>query len=107
MPRGGDSGMDRDRLSARPAEVFVGRRPELAALAAALDAVRGGEPRVVLIQGEAGFGKSSLVAEFLGSEHGGPVISASGDEAEALLPYGLVQQLAAGAAAVSPGARPA
>ena len=59
---------------------------------------------MVLIQGEAGIGKSSLVSEFLDGHHGVPVVAASGEEAEAFLPYGLVQQLAAGAAAVSPDA---
>ena len=58
----------------------------------------------MVIQGEAGIGKSSLVSEFLGSQPGVPVVAASGEEAEAFLPYGVVQQLAAGAAAVSAGA---
>jgi DNA-binding CsgD family transcriptional regulator len=88
-------------LNASPAGVFVGRRLELAALAEALDAARAGEPRVVLIEGESGIGKSSLIFEFLGSLRDVPVIIASGEEAEALLPYGLVQQLAAGAVALS------
>jgi DNA-binding CsgD family transcriptional regulator len=89
------------RKQARPAHVFVGRQPELTALAAALDAVCAGEPRVVLIQGEAGIGKSSLISEFLDSRPAMPVITASGEEAEAVLAYGVVQQLAAAAAAVS------
>ena len=96
--------MDGDREYTRPAHVFVGRRPELAALAGALAAARAGEPQVVLIQGEAGIGKSSLISEFLGSQQGIPVVTASGEEAEAFLPYGLVQQLAADAAAGSPSA---
>jgi DNA-binding CsgD family transcriptional regulator len=96
--------MDGDRTFERPARVFVGRLPELAALRAALAAARAGEPHVVLIQGEAGIGKSSLVSEFLGGQRGVPVVAASGEEAEAFLPYGVVQQLAAGAAAVSAGA---
>ena len=76
----------------------------MAALAGALAAARAGEPQVVLIQGEAGIGKSSLISEFLGSQPGIPVVTASGEEAEALLPYGLLQQLAADAAADSPSA---
>jgi DNA-binding CsgD family transcriptional regulator len=87
--------MDGDRLSARATRAFVGRQRELAALAAALAAVGEGEPRVVFIEGDAGIGKSSLIREFLGGQHRGSVVTASGDEAEALLPYGLVQQLAA------------
>ena len=96
--------MDGDRTFGRPACVFVGRVPELATLRAALAAARAGEPQVVLIQGEAGIGKSSLVSGFLDGQRGVPVVAASGEEAEAFLPYGVVQQLAAGAAAVSAGA---
>ena len=96
--------MDGDRTFGRPACVFVGRLLELATLRAALAAARAGEPQVVLIQGEAGIGKSSLVSEFLDGQRGVPVVAASGEEAEAFLPYGVVQQLAAGVAAVSAGA---
>ena len=85
-----------------PARVFVGRVAELDALATALDAARAGHPQVVLIQGDAGIGKSSLVFEFLRRQPGVPVITASGDMAEQVLPYGVTQQLAAGAAALGP-----
>ena len=96
--------MDGVRQHARPARVFVGRLRELNALAAALAAARAGEPQVVLIQGEAGIGKSSLIFEFLGSQQGVPAIIASGEPAEAALPYGVLQQLVAAIAAASPGA---
>jgi DNA-binding CsgD family transcriptional regulator/tetratricopeptide (TPR) repeat protein len=96
--------MDGDRTFGRSARVFVGRLLELAVLRAALAAARAGEPQVVVIQGEAGIGKSSLVSEFLAGQRDVPVIAASGEEAEAFLPYGVVQQLAAGAARVSAGA---
>ena len=46
---------------------FVGRRLELARLRAALDHAEAGEPNVVLVSGEAGIGKSRLVAH-LGAE---------------------------------------
>jgi DNA-binding CsgD family transcriptional regulator len=95
--------MDFDRKRARPAHVFVGRQQELAAITAALAAARAGEPQVVLIQGEAGIGKSSLIAEFLDAQQDMQVMTASGEEAEAVLAYGVVQQLVAAAAAVSPG----
>lgn len=101
MLRGGDPGMDSAAQSARPAEVFVGRRPELASLAAALHAVCTCEPRIVVIQGDAGIGKSSLISEFLASNRHVPAIIVSGDESESLLPYGVVRQLAAGGTAVS------
>ncbi len=92
--------MGGDGLSARPAEVFAGRLQELAVLADALSAVRAGEPKVVLLHGEAGIGKSSLAREFLARHSCMPVVTASCEEGEAFLPYGVVQQLAAQAAAL-------
>ena len=91
-------------LPARPAEVFVGRKQELVALAAALDKVAAGESRFVLVQGEAGIGKSSLIASFLNHNPTMPVAAASGEESEAYLPYGMVQQLAASGAGLNPDA---
>lgn len=44
-------------------DVFVGRATELASLRAALDRARSGEPATVVVAGEAGVGKSRLVAE--------------------------------------------
>jgi DNA-binding NarL/FixJ family response regulator len=44
--------------------VLVGRSDQMGALAAALGAVRQGDPSVVLIGGEAGIGKTRLVTEF-------------------------------------------
>ncbi len=46
---------------------FVGRVDELAWLRQRLDAVVEGEPRIVLVSGEAGAGKSSLLREFIES----------------------------------------
>ena len=43
--------------------VLVGREAELAALTGALDSAIGGEPALVLLGGEAGVGKTRLVAE--------------------------------------------
>ena len=74
--------------------VFVGRAGELAVLEAAAAAARGGETRV-LIEGEAGAGKSSMLARFASGLAGVAVLRASGDEAELLLPYGVVGQLVA------------
>lgn len=83
-----------------PARIFVGRVAEMEAMTAALDAARAGDPQVVTIQGDAGIGKSSLVFEFLRRQPGVPVVIASGEMAEKVLSYGVIQQLAAGAAAV-------
>src|ERR1700728_317082 len=46
--------------------VLVGRAAEMAALAAAFDAVRQGGPAALLIGGEAGVGKTRLISEFAG-----------------------------------------
>src|ERR1700722_15847218 len=88
----------------RGARVFVGREPELDALDAALAAARAGEPQVVVVQGEAGIGKSSLILEFLGRQRGLAAVIASGETAESVLPFGIVQQLSAAASVASPGA---
>jgi DNA-binding CsgD family transcriptional regulator len=98
--------VDGDRKHARPERVFVGRQLELAALSAALAAARASDPQVVLIEGEAGIGKSSLVSEFFGNTPSVPVVTASGEEAEAFLPYGVVEQLTAAAVAVAADALP-
>src|SRR5579871_5808959 len=44
--------------------VLVGRAAEMAALEAALETVRRGEPAAMLIGGEAGMGKTRLIGEF-------------------------------------------
>ena len=77
--------------------VFVGRADELAVLEAAAAAARCGHPQVVLVEGEAGIGKSSLLARFASGLDGAAVLRASGDEAELLVPYGVVGQLVASA----------
>jgi predicted ATPase len=43
--------------------LFVGRREEMAALGALLDRARDGEPGFAIVAGEAGVGKTRLVAE--------------------------------------------
>ena len=77
--------------------VFVGRAGELAGLEAAASEARCGQPKVVLVEGEGGIGKSSLLARFATGLAGAAVLRASGDEAELLLPYGVVGQLVASA----------
>ena len=80
---------------------FVGRSAELDALRRFAADAWAGRPRLVIVEGDAGVGKSSLlrraVAE-LGDYH---VLRASGDEAELVVPYGVIDQLcrSAGAAA--------
>jgi ATP/maltotriose-dependent transcriptional regulator MalT len=80
----------------RAGELFVGRTAELAQLHEELESARRGVPRVVLVEGRAGMGKTSLLRRFLAGANGVRVLRAGGDEAETRLPYGLVDQLAAG-----------
>ena len=53
--------------------VLVGRAAEMAALEAALEAVRQGEPAAVLVGGEAGMGKTRLIGEFTATARGAGV----------------------------------
>lgn len=73
--------------------VLVGRRCELGALEDALAAAAGGEPQVVLVEGEAGVGKSSLVRTFLASHAAVSALAWAGDNAETQLPFAMVGQL--------------
>ena len=66
-------------------------------LEAAAAAARGGQPQVVLVEGEAGIGKSTLLTRFAAGLAGATVLRAGGDESELLLPYGIVGQLVASA----------
>jgi DNA-binding CsgD family transcriptional regulator/tetratricopeptide (TPR) repeat protein len=82
-------------------EHFVGRTDELAILDAEMQAVRAGQPRVVLVEGEAGAGKSSLMARFLMRHPDVCLLRASGDETEMLLDWGVTDQLLASAGSVA------
>lgn len=78
-------------------EYFVGRTEELAAFEAALRAVQAGQPRVVLVEGEAGVGKSSLVSHFASQHPDACFLWVSGEESEMSLAWGVVDQLLAAA----------
>jgi DNA-binding CsgD family transcriptional regulator len=80
-------------------EVFVGREKELYILRSALDQVRAGQHQVVLVEGPAGIGKTALVNRFLDTESDIQVLRASGEPWEALVPYGVIDQLVRGAGA--------
>ena len=75
-------------------EPFVGRRAELGVLGQRLGQARAGRPGVVQIQGPSGIGKTALVDRFLREHPDVRVLRASGDDAEALLAYGVVEQFA-------------
>ena len=81
---------------AGPGDTFVGRRAELDAFAEAWDRARGGAPGLVWVEGEAGSGKSALIAQCAARRDGGVTLYASGDESESALTYGLLDQLASG-----------
>jgi DNA-binding CsgD family transcriptional regulator len=76
---------------------FAGRERELAALGQSAAEARRGEPRVTVIEGQPGMGKSALLTEFDRQLPDAFVIRASGAEAEMRLPYGLITQLTASA----------
>jgi len=72
---------------------FVGRRDELDLVSAALDAARTSHPRILVIEGEPGIGKTAFVRRFLADADDVVVLEASGDESETSLEYGVVSQL--------------
>jgi len=74
---------------------FVGRTAELGFLRARLAEAESGVPRTVVLEGAGGAGKSALLHAFLGSLDSGAVLSASGEEAEAFLRFGVLTQLLA------------
>ena len=54
--------------------------------------------RLVVVEGEAGFGKTKLLAAFSSALAGWQLLAASGDEAEMRLPYGVLARMLAGTA---------
>ncbi|WP_405059485.1 AAA family ATPase [Kribbella sp. NBC_01505] len=71
------------------------RPDELGRIAAALDAAGRGDGQVVVIEGEAGIGKSRLVAEAraMAKERGFVRMQSTGDEVESAMAWGVVRQL--------------
>jgi DNA-binding CsgD family transcriptional regulator len=78
-----------------PAEVLHGRREEREALERLLEAVRGGQSRVLVVSGEAGVGKTALLQAAIGSASGFLVMRAVGVESEMELAFAALQQLCA------------
>jgi ATP/maltotriose-dependent transcriptional regulator MalT len=68
-------------------------------LAGAYVQATAGRPGFVCVEGPAGIGKTALVRAFLSAAAPSVVVSASGDEAEMALPWGVLSQLAGGAPA--------
>ena len=84
---------------------FVGRQKELRILDERLSDAESGRPQVVFVEAEAGAGKSTLLSWFLTLHPNVVALSTSGDEAETLLSYGVMDQLLPGAL-TEPGADP-
>ncbi|OYD67105.1 LuxR C-terminal-related transcriptional regulator [Rhodococcus sp. OK302] len=73
--------------------VLVGRERELAALGRALSTAQQGTPTLVLVEGEAGSGKSTLVNRFTEVTAQHSLRHARGLEWESQTPFGVVEQL--------------
>jgi ATP/maltotriose-dependent transcriptional regulator MalT len=82
-------------VSAHP-DAFVGRAAELASLRDLLEQARAGKPRVALLLGPGGIGKTALVRRFVQEAADLGVFRVTADEAETNVAYGLVAQLVAG-----------
>src|ERR1700727_2266589 len=78
-----------------PAKVLHGRRSERDVLDRLLEAVRGGQSRVLVVCGEAGVGKTALVESAIWSASGFRVVRAVGVESEMELAFAPFQQLCA------------
>jgi len=85
--------------SASGAQSLVGRERELGEIAGLLSG-EGAHPAVLVLEGEAGIGKTSLweAGLALGAEHGRRVLSARASEAETGLPFAAVIDLLDGVA---------
>ncbi|MGD9528929.1 MAG: AAA family ATPase [Dehalococcoidia bacterium] len=77
----------------KAADVFVGREAELDTLRTELEHVQAGAPRVVLVEGPAGIGKTALVDHFLRVDDEILVLRANGEPWEATVPFGVLDQL--------------
>ncbi|MGE5407173.1 MAG: AAA family ATPase [Syntrophothermus sp.] len=74
---------------------LVERERELTALAELLDALTAGRPRMAMIEGPAGIGKTRLLTELRreAAERGIPSLGARGSELEREFPFGIVRQM--------------
>ena len=74
---------------------LAGRRDELSALSGLIDAVREGESQVLVVRGEPGVGKTTLLEHVAGQEHGCQLARASGVQSEMELAFAGLHQLCA------------
>jgi DNA-binding CsgD family transcriptional regulator len=78
------------------------REAELAALRVLVKSARGGDGRLVAVEGDAGMGKTRLLSEARSLAAGFEVLSARGGELEGDFAFGIVRQLFEGALATAP-----
>ena len=78
-----------------PGEVLHDRCSERELLERLLEAVRGGQSRVLVVTGEPGVGKTALVESALSSARGFRVLRTAGVESEMELAFAALQQLCA------------
>lgn len=74
-------------------EIFVGRQAQLAQLHARLDEARRRLSRVVFLEGLPGIGKTALLQRFLQDTPDLCIVQAAGEEFEAGLAFGLIEQM--------------
>jgi DNA-binding CsgD family transcriptional regulator len=84
---------DEDVPVAEDRDPFVGRTGDLSALRKVLADVRSRQPQTVLLTGPAGIGKTSLVEQFLAGLDDTRLLRASGEQWEALVAYGVIDQI--------------
>ena len=80
-------------MAAQHRHGFVGRSSERETLRCAVDHVRGGQSAVLVIRGEAGIGKTALLAEARDVATGFRVVEIAGVESEMELPFAGLHQL--------------
>lgn len=85
--------------------MIVGRTAEMARLSDGLAAAAAGRTAVIVIEGEAGSGKTALVRELLDRAEIAAVVL-TGDVLDSDLPFGLVEQLLRSGGVDSPGLAP-
>jgi DNA-binding CsgD family transcriptional regulator len=84
---------------------LIGRAAELSSLHAALDDARTGQGRVVLIESDAGLGKTRLIEHFTGQAAGVRVLAGGGIPLAADVPYAPMIEIFRTLAALYPPAR--
>ncbi|MEU5880473.1 AAA family ATPase [Spirillospora sp. NPDC047279] len=80
----------------RTDDVFVGRTAELALLRAHAEHARSGRPRIVLVEGPAGIGKTTLVRRFFDQDAPEHVLWAAGEHTEQALSFEVLRRLVGG-----------